>query len=67
MAIGFGGNFADVVTPSLTTLEWSPYEVSYQATIMMTEKLANKTLPAQQILVPPKLVVRESTKEVNLL
>jgi DNA-binding LacI/PurR family transcriptional regulator len=65
MAIGFGGNFANVVTPSLTTLEWSPYEISYQATIMMTEKLANKKRPAQQILVPPKFVVRESTKEVS--
>jgi DNA-binding LacI/PurR family transcriptional regulator len=65
MAIGFGGKFASVVTPSLTTLEWSPYEVSYQATLLMTEKLANKTLPAQQILVPPQLVVRESTKEVK--
>ncbi len=65
MAIGFGGNFASVVTPSLTTLEWSPYEISYQATILMTEKLANKKLPAQQILVPPKLIVRESTKEVE--
>jgi DNA-binding LacI/PurR family transcriptional regulator len=65
MAIGFGGNFANVVTPSLTTLEWSPYEISYQATIMLTEKLANRKLPDQQILVPPKLVVRESTKEVS--
>ena len=65
MAIGFGGNFANVVTPSLTTLEWSPYEISYQATILMTEMLANEQLPAQQILVPPKLVVRESTQEVN--
>lgn len=65
MAIGFGGNFADVVTPSLTTLEWSPYEISYQATILMTEKLADDRFPGRQILVPPKLVVRESTKEVN--
>ena len=65
MSIGFGGNFASVVTPSLTTLEWSPYEISYQATILMTEKLANEQLPSQQILVPPKLVVRESTKEVS--
>jgi LacI family transcriptional regulator len=65
MAIGFGGNFANVVTPSLTTLEWSPYEISYQATIMLTEKLADKKLPAQQVLVPPRLVVRESTKEVS--
>ena len=65
MAIGFGGNFADVVTPSLTTLEWSPYEISYQATILMTENLANEQLAARQVLVPPKLVVRESTKEVS--
>lgn len=65
MAVGFGGNFANVVTPSLTTLEWSPYEVSYQATTLMTEKLANEQLSTQQILVPPKLVVRESTEGVN--
>jgi DNA-binding LacI/PurR family transcriptional regulator len=65
MSIGFGGNFASVVTPSLTTLEWSPYEVSYQATVLMTEKLANEQLPVRQILVPPALVVRESTKEVS--
>lgn len=65
MAIGFGGNFASVVTPSLTTLEWSPYEISYQATILMTERLANEQLPVQQILVPPKLVIRESTQEIS--
>ncbi|MBZ0291434.1 MAG: LacI family transcriptional regulator [Anaerolineae bacterium] len=65
MAIGFGGDFASVLTPSLTTLEWSPYEVSYQATLMMTDKLGQGHLPAQQILVPPTLVVRESTKAVT--
>jgi LacI family transcriptional regulator len=65
MAIGFGGDFASVLTPSLTTLEWSPYEVSYQATLMMTDKLRQAHLPAQQILVPPALVVRESTKAVT--
>lgn len=65
MAIGFGGDFASVLTPSLTTLEWSPFEISYQATVLMTEKLANTQLPAQQILVPPTLVVRESTKAVT--
>jgi DNA-binding LacI/PurR family transcriptional regulator len=65
IAIGFGGNFASVVTPSLTTLEWSPYEISYQATTLMTEMLSNEQPPAQQILVPAKLVVRESTKEVG--
>ncbi len=65
MAIGFGGDFASVVTPSLTTLEWSPYEVSYQATLMMTDKLGQEQLPTRQILVPPTLVVRESTKAVT--
>lgn len=65
MAIGFGGNFANVVTPSLTTLEWSPYEVSYQGAVLLTNLLANKKLPAQQILVAPQLVVRESTQQVS--
>jgi len=65
MAIGFGGNFADVVTPSLTTLEWSPYDISYQATILMTDQLSPKHLPAQQILVAPQMVLRESTKEAT--
>ena len=65
MAIGFGGDFASVVTPSLTTLEWSPYEVSYRATVMMTDRLGREQLPTQQILVPPTLIVRESTKAVT--
>ncbi len=65
MSIGFGGNFADVVTPSLTTLEWSPYEISYQATVLMIDKLRQKHLPAQQILIAPNLVIRESTKAVT--
>ena len=65
MSIGFGGNFADVVTPSLTTLEWSPYEISYQATDLMIDKLKQKDLPAQQILVAPNLIIRQSTKAVT--
>jgi DNA-binding LacI/PurR family transcriptional regulator len=65
LAVGFGGNFANVVTPSLTTLEWSPYEISYAATILLTEQLAEKTMPAHQIVVPPKLVIRESTRELR--
>ena len=65
MAIGFGGNFANVVTPSLTTLEWSPYEISYQATMLMIDRLRQEDLLPQQILVAPKLIIRESTKAVT--
>lgn len=65
ISIGFDGDLANVVTPSLTTLEWSPYEISYQAIVLLTEQLANRDLPARQILVPPLLVVRESTKEAT--
>jgi DNA-binding LacI/PurR family transcriptional regulator len=65
MAIGFGGDFADALTPSLTTLEWSPYEVSYQATLMMTDMLGKGERLPQQILVPSTLVVRESSKAVT--
>ncbi len=65
MAVGFGGSFANGVTPSLTTLEWSPYEISYRATLLMTETIASEQPQQQQILVPPEFVVRESTKEVK--
>ncbi len=61
MAIAFGG-IANGITPSLTALEWSPYDVSFQATRMMIDKLNQDDLPAQQILVAPELVIRESTK-----
>jgi DNA-binding LacI/PurR family transcriptional regulator len=61
MAIAFS-EIADGITPSLTTLEWSPYDSSFQATLMMIEKLKHEDLPAQQILVAPKLAIRESTK-----
>jgi DNA-binding LacI/PurR family transcriptional regulator len=60
MAIAFG-EIGKGITPSLTALEWSSYEVSYQATIMMTEKLKHEDLPTQQVLVAPELVIREST------
>ena len=65
ISIGFGGDFADVLTPSLTTLEWSPYEISYQAALMLADKLGQEQHAARQILVPPTLVVRESTKAVT--
>jgi len=61
MAIAFGG-IANGITPSLTALEWSPYDVSYQATLMMIDKLKQADLPAQQFLVAPELVIRESTQ-----
>ncbi|MEP7288345.1 MAG: LacI family DNA-binding transcriptional regulator [Chloroflexota bacterium] len=61
LAIGFG-EIANGITPSLTALEWSLYEVSYQATLMMTEMLSQKDSLAQQILVAPKLLIRESTQ-----
>jgi DNA-binding LacI/PurR family transcriptional regulator len=60
IAVGFS-EFGTGITPSLTALEWSSYEVSYKATLMMTEMLRQENLPAQQILVAPKLFIREST------
>jgi DNA-binding LacI/PurR family transcriptional regulator len=63
MAIAFA-EIANGITPSLTALEWSSYDVSYQATLMMTEKLKQDDLPARQVLIAPELVIRESTKAV---
>jgi DNA-binding LacI/PurR family transcriptional regulator len=59
LAIAFG-EIANGITPSLTALEWSSYKVSYQATLMMIDKLKQADRPAQQILVAPELVIRES-------
>lgn len=64
MAIGFS-EIANGITPSLTALEWSSYEVSYQATLMMTERLKQKHPSTQGILVAPKLVIRESTNALT--
>jgi len=63
MAIAFA-EIANGITPSLTALEWSSYDVSYQATKMMTEILKQGDLPSRQVLVAPELVIRESTKSV---
>jgi DNA-binding LacI/PurR family transcriptional regulator len=64
LAIGFH-EIANGTTPSLTALEWSSYEVSYHATLMMTDILRQKPMRPQQILVAPRLVIRESTTEVT--
>jgi len=64
LAIGFG-EIANGITPSLTALEWSSYEVSYQATMMMTDQLRQKHPSAKQVLVAPKLVIRESTMAIT--
>jgi DNA-binding LacI/PurR family transcriptional regulator len=61
LAVGFG-EFSSGITPPLTALEWSSYDVSYQATIMMTEMLNQQQRTVQQVLVPPQLIVRESTE-----
>ncbi len=61
MAIAFG-EIANGITPSLTALEWSSYQVSYQATLMMVDALKHEEPPAKQILVAPELMIRESTK-----
>src|SRR5579859_7283969 len=63
LAIGFA-EYGKGITPPLTALEWSSFEMSYQATEMLIDKLQQKQPSAQQILVPPTLVIHESTKEV---
>jgi DNA-binding LacI/PurR family transcriptional regulator len=64
LAIGFH-EIANGITPSLTALEWSSYEVSYHATLIMTDMLRQKSALPQQILVAPRLVIRESTTGVT--
>lgn len=61
MAIGFEGEIANGITPSLTALEWSPNEVNYQATMLLINMLKDSDLPAHQTLFMPNLIIREST------
>jgi len=53
--------FAEMLTPSLTGIEWPAFEAGRMAAEMLIEQLTQRRVPARQILVPAELVVREST------
>jgi DNA-binding LacI/PurR family transcriptional regulator len=53
--------FAEMLTPALTGIEWPAFEAGRLAAEMLIERLADERAPARQLLVGGELVVREST------
>jgi DNA-binding LacI/PurR family transcriptional regulator len=53
--------FAEMLTPSLTGVEWPAFEAGHRAGEMLIEQLTVRGAPIRQHLVPAQLVVREST------
>jgi DNA-binding LacI/PurR family transcriptional regulator len=53
--------FADMLTPALTGIEWPAFEAGRLAAEMLIERLADENAPHRQLLIGGELVVREST------
>lgn len=53
--------FAEMLTPSLTGVEWPAFEAGRLAAEMLIERLTVQNAPPRQHLFPAELVIREST------
>jgi DNA-binding LacI/PurR family transcriptional regulator len=53
--------FADMLTPALTGVDWPAFEAGRMAAEMLIAKLSGKETAPRQHVVPAELVVREST------
>ena len=53
--------FAEMLAPSLTGIEWPAFEAGRMAAEMLIEQLTGQDVPARQHLISATLVVREST------
>ncbi|HEY7603434.1 MAG TPA: LacI family DNA-binding transcriptional regulator [Gaiellaceae bacterium] len=53
--------FAEMLTPSLTGVEWPAFEAGRLAAEMLIERLRDNRAAARQLLIGGELVVREST------
>ncbi|HVV56769.1 MAG TPA: LacI family DNA-binding transcriptional regulator [Gaiellaceae bacterium] len=53
--------FAEMLTPSLTGVDWPAFEAGRMAAEMLIDRLTGKEQAARQYLTPAELVVREST------
>jgi DNA-binding LacI/PurR family transcriptional regulator len=52
---------AELMHPKLTAVRFPSYEMGYRAVTMLIDKLRDPSLPVEQHLLPPELVVRETT------
>jgi DNA-binding LacI/PurR family transcriptional regulator len=57
--------YADMLTPALTGVDWPAFDAGRLAAQMLIDKLTSKETAPRQHLVPAELVVRESTGPVR--
>lgn len=55
------GKIANLIHPALTSVDFPLYQVGYQAAKMLMQQIAEGTSGVQQILIPPQLIVRETS------
>src|ERR1017187_8429567 len=53
--------FAEMLTPALTGIEWPAFEAGRLAAEMLIERLADDSVTQRQLLIGGELVIREST------
>lgn len=60
--VSMGGSVLSVVGhPRLTTIDFSPSQIGYEAAKMLIEVINKKRIRPSQMVIPGKLIVREST------
>lgn len=57
--------FAEMLTPALTGIEWPAFEAGRLAAEMLIERLAGGAAPPHQLLIGGELVIRESTGQAR--
>lgn len=64
--VGFDDiSFASMFTPALTTIRYPSYEVGMLAAKLLFEKMANPDSSRLSISLDPKLVIRDSVREIG--
>ena len=60
------GDESELVIPPLTGIEWPAHKIGHQAAKMLIRGLKGTSAGPEQILVPPKLKLRQSTAPAPL-
>lgn len=55
------GEESELIIPPLTGIEWSGHEIGHQAARMLIREIKGTSLELEQILVPPRLKLCQST------